>query len=184
MLSRFLHTFMLVSLACLSINEGRDETVVCTEPVVLRDDIPAGFLQTSFQQNPSNVYYMKLSLTAGVITPNLAATKEFYTGLFGFKIVFESDWFLLMSTADGGQQVSFLQPDHPSQQQLFQAAFNGRGMYLTLEVEHVEEAYRRIKNLGVPIQVELREEPWGDHHFAITDPNGIGVDVVTYSPAE
>ncbi|MBD0256676.1 MAG: glyoxalase, partial [Cytophagales bacterium] len=37
---------------------------------------------------------------------------------------------------------------------------------------------------GVPIEVELRDEPWGDRHFAIVDPNGIGVDIVTYTPPE
>ncbi|RYY52113.1 MAG: glyoxalase, partial [Chitinophagaceae bacterium] len=23
--------------------------------------------------------------------------------------------------------------------------------------------------------------PWGDRHFAITDPNGVGIDLVKYS---
>jgi uncharacterized glyoxalase superfamily protein PhnB len=26
--------------------------------------------------------------------------------------------------------------------------------------------------------VPLRDEPWGDRHFAVVDPNGIGVDVL------
>jgi uncharacterized glyoxalase superfamily protein PhnB len=29
----------------------------------------------------------------------------------------------------------------------------------------------------------LRDEPWGDRHFTIRDPNGIAIDIVTYSPA-
>lgn len=127
---------------------------------------------------------MKLSLTSGIVTSNLAATREFYTSLFDFKIVYESDWFLLMCTADGLYQVSFLQPDHPSQQKIFQPAFTGRGVYFTMEVERVEEEYIRIKNLGIPIAIDLREETWGDRHFAIKDPNGIGIDIVTYTPAE
>lgn len=127
---------------------------------------------------------MKLSLTSGIVTSNLAATREFYTSLFDFKIVYESDWFLLMCTADGLHQVSFLQPDHPSQQKIFQPAFAGRGVYFTMEVERVEEEYIRIKNLGIPIAIDLREETWGDRHFAIKDPNGIGIDIVTYTPAE
>lgn len=127
---------------------------------------------------------MKLSLTSGIVTSNLAATREFYISLFDFKIVYESDWFLLMCTADGLYQVSFLQPDHPSQQKIFQPAFTGRGVYFTMEVERVEEEYIRIKNLGIPIAIDLREETWGDRHFAIKDPNGIGIDIVTYTPAE
>ncbi|MBC8151951.1 MAG: glyoxalase, partial [Bacteroidetes bacterium] len=42
----------------------------------------------------------------------------------------------------------------------------------------------RINALGVPIAIELRDEPWGDRHFAIADPNGIGIDVVTYAPPD
>ena len=125
-----------------------------------------------------------MSLTAGVVTPCLAASKMFYTGLFGFKIVFESDWFLLMSTPDGLGHISFLQPDHPSQQPLFQPAFNGKGIYLTLEVEDVYVEYERIKNKGIPILIELREEPWGDRHFAISDPAGLALDIVTYTHPE
>jgi len=34
------------------------------------------------------------------------------------------------------------------------------------------------------IAIDLREEPWGDRHFAIVDPNGIGIDIVTYSAPE
>jgi len=40
--------------------------------------------------------------------------------------------------------------------------------------------YARMQELGVPLAFELREEPWGDRHFALLDPNGIGVDMVTY----
>jgi len=34
------------------------------------------------------------------------------------------------------------------------------------------------------IAIDLREEPWGDRHFAIVDPNDIGIDIVTYSAPE
>ena len=31
----------------------------------------------------------------------------------------------------------------------------------------------------LPIVVSLRNEAWGDRHFSIVDPNGIGIDTVT-----
>lgn len=71
-------------------------------------------------------------------------------------------------------------PHHPSQQLLFQTPFEGRGMYLTMEVDDVEQYYMQIKGKSVPIKIELRREPWGDHHFAIEDPNGVGIDIVTF----
>ena len=123
---------------------------------------------------------MKAALTSGIITSKLAASRDFYTGILGFKVVYESDWFLLLSTADGGQHISFLQPDHPSQQPVFQPAFTGKGVYLTLEVENVDAEWDRIQQLDVPVLINLRSEDWGDRHFALLDPNGIGVDIVTY----
>jgi len=38
-----------------------------------------------------------------------------------------------------------------------------------------------MRSKNIPIEIELRDEPWGDRHFAIKDPNGIGIDIVTYS---
>jgi uncharacterized glyoxalase superfamily protein PhnB len=32
---------------------------------------------------------------------------------------------------------------------------------------------------NIPLEFDLREEVWGDRHFAIRDPNGIGIDFVT-----
>jgi uncharacterized glyoxalase superfamily protein PhnB len=42
--------------------------------------------------------------------------------------------------------------------------------------------YDSIKKMNIPIAIGLRDEPWGDRHFAIIDPNGIGIDIVTHTP--
>jgi catechol 2,3-dioxygenase-like lactoylglutathione lyase family enzyme len=122
-----------------------------------------------------------MKLNAGFITPKLQETKKFYTTILNMEVVFENEFYLLLKTVGGTDQISFLLPNHESQQPLFKPAFAGKGAYLTIEVEDVNAEYRRIKALGVPIQIELRDEPWGDRHFAIVDPNGIGVDVVKYT---
>jgi uncharacterized glyoxalase superfamily protein PhnB len=101
-----------------------------------------------------------------------------------FGITFENEFYLLMHTPDKSAEIGFLQPDHPSQQAIFQPAFTGKGVYLTIEVDNVDEMYQMIKAKNVPIEIELRDEVWGDRHFAIVDPNGIGVDIVTYSEPE
>ena len=122
-----------------------------------------------------------MEFNAGIITPNLEATKAFYTRTLGWQVNFENDFYLLLGS-QSGSQISFLQPNHPTQAPLFQTPFNGKGIYITVEVPDVDETYRQIKASGTPIAIELRDEPWGDRHFAIVDPNGIGVDIVTYSP--
>ncbi|UUC44267.1 VOC family protein [Flavobacterium cerinum] len=122
-----------------------------------------------------------MKLNSGIITTKLAESKAFYTSVLGFGITFENDFYLLLHTPDQQYEISFLLPDHPSQQPLFQSPFTGNGIYLTLEVDDVDSVYLDIQSKAIPISIELRDEPWGDRHFAITDPNGVGIDIVTYS---
>ena len=123
-----------------------------------------------------------MKLNAGIITEKLAETKAFYTETLGFGITFENEFYLLMHTPGGGAELSFLLPNHPSQQPFFHQPFAGKGMYLTIEVDDVDALYHQIKAKGTDIKIELRDEPWGDRHFAIEDPNGIGIDLVRYVP--
>lgn len=123
----------------------------------------------------------QMKLNAGIITEKLEETKEFYTNVLGFGVSFENEFYLLMHTPNKSAELSFLLPNHPSQKPVFQSQFNGKGVYLTIEVEDVDEVYERIKNKGIAIAIEIRDEPWGDRHFAIVDPNGIGIDIVTFT---
>lgn len=127
---------------------------------------------------------LTMKMNAGITTTKLAETKEFYVKTLDFGVTFENEFYLLLHTPNHAAEISFLLPNHPSQQPLFQKPFNGQGMYLTIEVEDVDKVYKAIKAKGVPIQIEIRNEPWGDRHFAIQDPNGIGIDIVTYAPPE
>lgn len=123
----------------------------------------------------------KMKLNAGIITEKLQETKKFYTEVLDFGVSFENEFYLLLHTPNNSAEISFLQPNHPSQKPIFQSAFCGKGVYLTIEVENVDEVYKELKDKGVQIEIEIRDESWGDRHFAIKDPNGIGIDIVTYT---
>jgi catechol 2,3-dioxygenase-like lactoylglutathione lyase family enzyme len=125
-----------------------------------------------------------MRLNAGIITSKLLESKAFYTEVLGFGITFENEWFALLHTPDKSTEISFLLPDLASQKPVFQSEFTGKGIYLTIEVPSVDNLYHQLKSRGIPIEVDLRDEPWGDRHFAIMDPNGIGVDIVTYSSGQ
>ena len=47
-------------------------------------------------------------------------------------------------------------------------------------MDDADAEYRRLQALGVPIEVAIRDEAWGDRHFVILDPAGIAVDVVQH----
>lgn len=125
-----------------------------------------------------------MKLNAGIITDKLEETKAFYVENLGFGVTFENEFYLLVHTPNHQAELSFLLPDHPSQQPVFQRSFNGQGMYLTIEVENVDEVYASLLSKGIKPLFPVREEPWGDKHFAIQDPNGIGIDIVTYKAPE
>lgn len=122
-----------------------------------------------------------MKLNAGIITEKLLETKKFYTEVLNFGVTFENEFYLLLHTPDKSAEISFLQPNHSSQEPIFQSEFNGKGVYLTIEVENVDEIYSQLKKRGIQIVIEIRDEPWGDRHFAIKDPNGIGIDIVRYT---
>ena len=134
------------------------------------------------QQDSTIKFSRKMKLNAGIVTNKLTETKAFYTNTLGFGVTFENEFYLLMHTPDREAEISFLLPNHPSQQSLFHKPFGGEGMYLTIEVDDVDKIYQDLKKRGVEIKIEIRDEPWGDRHFAIQDPNGIGIDIVKYSP--
>jgi catechol 2,3-dioxygenase-like lactoylglutathione lyase family enzyme len=122
-----------------------------------------------------------MKLNTGFVTNKLKETKDFYQHVLQFGISFENDFYLLMHTPDQQAQIAFLLPDHPTQQKLFQPAFEGKGAFITIEVPDVDAEYKRIQDLNIPIEIPIRNEPWGDRHFAVVDPNGIGIDFVTYT---
>lgn len=126
----------------------------------------------------------KMKLNAGIITEKLQETKKFYTEVLDFEVSFENEFYLLLHTPNHSAEISFLKPNHPSQKPIFQSKFSGKGVYLTIEVESVDKVYKQLKEKGVQIEIEIRDEPWGDRHFAIVDPNGVGIDIVTYTKPE
>ena len=140
-------------------------------------------VMSAYSQTKSvNSNTIKMKMNAGIVTTRLAESKAFYTRYLGFGVTFENEFYLLLHTPNKQAEISFLLPDHPSQQPLFQKAFQGQGVYLTIEVDDVDKLYKEMKQSGVSIKIDLRDEPWGDRHFAIQYPNGIGIDLVKYSP--
>ena len=125
-----------------------------------------------------------MKLNAGILTEKIKESKSFYSEYLGFGVTFENEFYLLMHTPDKQSELSFLLPNHPTQHPFFHSPYAGKGMYLTIEVEDVDTIYEELKNKGVEIKIAIRDEPWGDRHFAIEDPNGIGIDIVKYTQPE
>ena len=115
---------------------------------------------------------------------DLGRTREFYTRLFNFEVVHQNDWYLhLRAGGDGKLEIGFVASHHHSQPALFQPTFQGEGVFYSIEVEDVDREYESAKREGIPIALDKRDEPWGERHFAIRDPNGIVLNISHTDPS-
>lgn len=119
-----------------------------------------------------------MKLWTGIVTEKLNESKDFYTRLFGCQLIYEAEWFVLLEL--GGSELGFMKPGLGFQAEVFQKPMQAdhTGMWLTIDVEDAQAEYARLQQAGVPVAMELRDEPWGDRHFVVLDPNGIPVDLV------
>lgn len=84
-----------------------------------------------------------MKMNAGIVTGKLAESKAFYIKTLGFELVFENDFYLLLNSPGGQASLSFLLPNHPSQQPLFHKPFQGQGMYLTIDLVIYKEPEKK-----------------------------------------
>ncbi len=119
-----------------------------------------------------------MKLWPGVVTEKVVASRDFYIRFFNAQVIYEGEgsWIVILQL--GESELGFMKPGMGDQSTLFQASFPGKGLWFTVDVEDADAEFDRLRNLGATIEVPLRTEPWGDRHFAILDPNGIGVDIV------
>lgn len=118
-------------------------------------------------------YYPVLMVT------DVAATSAFYQAHFGFRPLFEADWYAhLQSTDDESVNLAILDASHETIPQ----SARGRpvsGVLLNFEVPDVDAVHDALKARGLPILLALRDEPFGQRHFITQDPNGVLIDVIT-----
>ena len=122
------------------------------------------------------------SLFPDIVSDDVAASRDFYVALLGFRVAFEVDWYVqLQSPADPNVQLAFVQRGHDSVPAGFGEALP-RGVLVTVETKDVDAVHERARALGVEVVYPLRDEVWGQRHFMAKDPNGLLVDVVQLIP--
>jgi catechol 2,3-dioxygenase-like lactoylglutathione lyase family enzyme len=116
-----------------------------------------------------------------VMTERLAESRDFYAELLGLRLAFESDWYVqLLSPATPAAQLGLVESGHDSVPTVFRQA--AAGVLVTVEVEDVDAVHERAQAAGLPMELSLRDEEWGQRHFITRDPNGLAVDVVQVIP--
>ena len=102
---------------------------------------------------------------------------EFYKTYFGFKTIYESDWYIhLQMENDENINIAFVSATHNTVPEAYRKT--AEGVILNFEMEDVDDLYERLQNAKLNIPLELRDEPWGQRHFIVTDPCGAMIDVI------
>ncbi|WP_020525110.1 VOC family protein [Catelliglobosispora koreensis] len=111
-----------------------------------------------------------------IATTKVAESRDFYTGLLGFEVTFEADWYV--SLRRGSYELALLDHTHPTIPEGFRRPV--QGLVLNFEVEDVDAQWQRlVVEHGLKPELELRDEDFGQRHFIVADPSGVLIDVIT-----
>lgn len=122
-----------------------------------------------------------MRLSVEIFTGKVDECKDFYLNYFNFKVKSKAEGFIvLQNKSKPVYELMFCVPNSPFVNSIFHPEFNNKGVILQFEVDNVVEEYYRIKNLGIPVLIELVEEPVNGSHFTISDPSGLLIDIVSY----
>ncbi|MDO3433211.1 VOC family protein [Rhizobium sp. CBN3] len=116
-----------------------------------------------------------------IMTEDVAGSAHFYCAHFGFRALFESDWYVhLQSEEEEHVALAVLDGNHET----IPAAARGKvaGLLLNFEVIDVDAVYAACRSANLPILQELRDEDFGQRHFITADPNGVLIDVIKPIP--
>ncbi len=113
-------------------------------------------------------------------TDRVAESRDFYVRLLGFAVTFEVDWYVSLRR-DPAHELALVDHRHPTVPAGHRAPV--RGLLLNLEVTDVDAEWERlVVREGLRPELGLRDEPFGQRHFIVADPNGVLIDVITEIP--
>lgn len=112
-----------------------------------------------------------LRIVANVATEDVCKADAFYKDVLGLALAMDHGWIrTYTSQAKANVQVSF-------------ASEGGSGTGvpdLSIEVDDLDEALRKVKDAGIPIEYGPVSEPWGVRRFYVRDPFGKLVNILQH----
>ncbi|MGW7346526.1 VOC family protein [Streptomyces sp. NPDC054854] len=124
---------------------------------------------------------MRITSTAiSLNVDDVPASAAFLTEHFGYEEARAADGGFAALTHRDGPEVIFLRRGL----EVLPEGFRDRhadGVILAFTVTGLAAEYERLRSAGVTIAMELREEPWGEHLFQVTDPNGVTIQLVEWA---
>ncbi len=113
-------------------------------------------------------------IVANIATADPAAARAFYGEILGLDVLMDLGW---IATYGSGERMDV------------QASFMSEGGSgtpvpdLSVEVDDLDEALRRMRPAGIAVEYGPADEPWGVRRFFVRDPFGRLVNVLAHRPA-
>jgi predicted enzyme related to lactoylglutathione lyase len=112
-----------------------------------------------------------LRIMANIATDSVPDVGKFYSDLFGLDTVMDLGWIVTLASRENTvPQISVLSE-------------GGSGAPvpdISIEVDDVDEVYRRAREIGCKVVHDLTNEPWGVRRFFIADPTGKLLNVLSH----
>jgi catechol 2,3-dioxygenase-like lactoylglutathione lyase family enzyme len=117
-----------------------------------------------------------MRILTNICSDNPQESKSFYVELLGFKVKYDSNWYVQLCTPENNEiEFGIIQRDHDLVPKEYQNKPNG--MYVTFVVEDVGFVYQKALAMGLEILQEPRNEFYGQCRFLTQDPNGCLIDI-------
>jgi len=111
-------------------------------------------------------------IVTNIATADTEAAKAFYGGVLGLSVVMDHGWIVtLAGEGEAMPQISF-------------ASEGGSGTPvpdLSIEVDDLDEAHRRLVAARVPLEYGPVSEPWGVRRLFVRDPFGRLLNILSHS---
>jgi catechol 2,3-dioxygenase-like lactoylglutathione lyase family enzyme len=112
-----------------------------------------------------------------IVTPEKDACRDFWVAKLGFRVGFDSTWFVWLHSPDQSASIAFLTPDHPSAPP-GHLPYAGQGITLEMQVPDAAAALTEVTARGLLPAYPLTDEPFGQRRFGFADPSGLWVNIV------
>jgi catechol 2,3-dioxygenase-like lactoylglutathione lyase family enzyme len=111
-------------------------------------------------------------IVANINARDVSLAKAFYADILGLDVLMDLGW---IATYGSGEQTTV---------QISVASEGGSGTPtpdLSIEVDDLDAALRRVTRAGVAIEYGPVDEPWGVRRFYVRDPFGKLVNILTHA---
>ncbi|MEU4606213.1 VOC family protein [Kribbella sp. NPDC023972] len=117
--------------------------------------------------------------TISLTIEDVAASRAFFVDHLGYTERVAAEDFASLTREDAvdvvllQRGIEVLPPEQRDQR--------ASGLILAFTVDALDGEEKRLRDAGVEITMPLREEPWGERLFQVTDPNGVVIQFVEWT---